>query len=155
MTTTQPETKTTDVTAPEIAPDGTPEAAIQVPRLGGIRISWGTLLTTVPIYVGLIVIWLYFDWQTAGKFIGARNLSEMAQEFSYEAVLAIGVVFVLLLGEIDLSLGFLTLLSVAMTVTFSALNQLPLPSLSPLPYAPSAGWYKGCSLPGFACRPLS
>ena len=122
MTTTQPETKTTDVTAPEIAPDGTPEAAIQVPRLGGIRISWGTLLTTVPIYVGLILIWLYFDSQTAGKFIGARNLSEMAQEYSYEAVLAIGVVFVLLLGEIDLSLGYLTLLSVALTSSFSALD---------------------------------
>ena len=46
----------------------------------------------------------------------------MAQEFSYEAVLAIGVVFVLLLGEIDLSLGYLTLLSVALTASFSALN---------------------------------
>ena len=125
MTTTQPETETTDVTATDIAADGTPAAAIQVPRLGGIRISWGTLLTTVPIYVGLIVIWIYFDSQTAGKFIGARNLSEMAQEFSYEAVLAIGVVFVLLLGEIDLSLGFLTLLSVAMTVSFSGLSQWP------------------------------
>ena len=129
MTTTQPETETTDVTATEIAADGTPAAAIQVPRLGGIRISWGTLLTTVPIYVGVIVIWLYFNYETGGlftgKFIGARNLSEMAQEFSYEAVLAIGVVFVLLTGEIDLSLGFLTLLSVALTVTFSALNQWP------------------------------
>jgi D-xylose transport system permease protein len=107
-------------TAP-IAADGSP-AAVRSEAFGGITLSWDKLLTTVPIYVGLIVIWLYFDSQTAGKFIGARNLSEMAQEFSYEAVLAIGVVFVLLLGEIDLSLGYLTLLSVALTASFSALS---------------------------------
>jgi D-xylose transport system permease protein len=104
-----------------IAADGSP-AAVRSAAFGGITVSWDKLLTTVPIYVGLIVIWLYFDSQTAGKFIGARNLSEMAQEFSYEAVLAIGVVFVLLLGEIDLSLGYLTLLSVALTASFSALS---------------------------------
>jgi D-xylose transport system permease protein len=104
-----------------IAADGSP-AAVRSGALGGITLSWDKLLTTVPIYVGLIVIWLYFDSQTAGKFIGARNLSEMAQEFSYEAVLAIGVVFVLVLGEIDLSLGYLTLLSVALTASFTALN---------------------------------
>src|SRR5579859_3213521 len=107
--------------ATAVAPDGSP-AAVRSSALGGITISWDKLLTTVPIYIGLIVIWLYFDSQTAGKFIGARNLSEMAQEFSYEAVLAIGVVFVLLLGEIDLSLGYLTLLSVALTASFSALS---------------------------------
>jgi D-xylose transport system permease protein len=87
-----------------------------------LAIGWDRLLTTVPIYVGLIIIWIYFDTQTSGLFISARNLSEMAQEFSYEAVLAIGVVFVLLLGEIDLSLGYLTLLSVAITASFSALQ---------------------------------
>lgn len=120
------ETKTTQptVVAPAptpIAADGSP-AAVRSTAFGGITLSWDKLLTTVPIYIGLIVIWLYFDSQTAGKFIGARNLSEMAQEFSYEAVLAIGVVFVLLLGEIDLSLGYLTLLSVALTASFSALS---------------------------------
>lgn len=118
------ETKTTAPAAPTatpIAADGSP-AAVQSGAFGGITLSWDKLLTTVPIYVGLIVIWLYFDSQTSGLFIGARNLSEMAQEFSYEAVLAIGVVFVLLLGEIDLSLGYLTLLSVALTASFSALN---------------------------------
>ncbi|MGI8825353.1 MAG: sugar ABC transporter permease [Chloroflexota bacterium] len=110
-----------DAAAPVIAPDGS-TTAVHAPILGGLNIGWGTLLTTLPIYVGLILIWLYFDSQTAGRFIGSRNLSEMAQEFSYEAVLAIGVVFVLLLGEIDLSLGYLTLLSVALVASFSALQ---------------------------------
>lgn len=118
-TKTQPSVSTPAPAA--IAADGSP-TAIRSGLLGGITLSWDKLLTTVPIYVGLIVIWLYFDSQTSGHFIGARNLSEMAQEFSYEAVLAIGVVFVLLLGEIDLSLGYLTLLSVALTASYSALN---------------------------------
>lgn len=120
---TETETKTA-AASPAIAPDGS-AAAVQTSRFGGIQIGWDKLITTLPIYLGLIVIWLYFNSQTDGKFIGARNLSEMTQEFSYEAVLAIGVVFVLLLGEIDLSLGYLTLLSVALTASFSALNNWP------------------------------
>jgi D-xylose transport system permease protein len=121
MTTSPAEPKTREAPPAEIAPDGT-GTAVRLERLGGIRIGWDTILTTVPIYIGLVVIWLYFNWQTGGTFIGARNLSEMAQEYSYEAVLAIGVVFVLLLGEIDLSLGYLALLSVALTSSFSALS---------------------------------
>src|SRR5690349_21026317 len=83
---------------PPVAPTGAP-VALETSRLGGLEIGWDKLLTTVPIYFGLVLVWLYFDSQTSGLFIGSRNLSEMAQEFSYEAVLAIGVVFVLLLGD--------------------------------------------------------
>ena len=101
---------------PPVAPDGS-APAIRSPLLGSI--GWSTILTTVPIYVGILIIWIYFDTQTAGHFISSRNLSEMAQEYSYKAVLALGVVLVLLLGEIDLSLGYLTLLSVCMTAVFS------------------------------------
>jgi D-xylose transport system permease protein len=124
MTTTPAGPKTTDAATPEIAPDGSP-TALRLQRFGGMTISWNKLATTLPIYIALILIWIYFDSQTAGKFIGSRNLSEMAQEFSYEAVLAIGVVFVLLLGEIDLSLGYLTLLSVALVSSYSQLNGWP------------------------------
>ncbi len=106
---------------PEVAPDGS-KAAFRAPIFGGLEIGWNTLLTTVPIYLGLIAIWIYFDSQTAGKFIGARNLSEMVQEFSYKPILALGVVFVLLLGEIDLSLGYLTLLAATVTAVFSEVN---------------------------------
>ncbi|HLJ69627.1 MAG TPA: hypothetical protein VKX16_19900 [Chloroflexota bacterium] len=121
MSTTPTETRDSQPPAPEIAVDGS-AAAIQTSRFGGITIGWDRLLRSIPIYVGVIVIWLYFNSQTGGLFTGSRNLSEMAQEFSYEAVLAIGVVFVLLLGEIDLSLGYLTLLSVALTSSYSQLS---------------------------------
>lgn len=121
MTTTSTPSEPKSDAAPTIAPDGS-ATAIRSKAFGGIRIGWDTLLTTAPIYVGLLLIWLYFDSQTSGIFLGARNLSEMTQEFSYEAVLAIGVVFVLLLGEIDLSLGYLTLVSVALTSSYSTLS---------------------------------
>src|SRR5438270_493190 len=116
------ETERTDSSPTQtVAPDGS-AVALETSRLGGLKIGWDKLLTTVPIYVGLIIIWLYFNSQTSGLFIGSRNLSEMAQEFSYEAVLAIGVVFVLLVGEIDLSLGYLTLLGVAVLGSLSGLQ---------------------------------
>lgn len=115
-------------TAAADVPGSVADQAVQPPGvslLGGLRIGWDRLLTTVPIYIGLLVVWIYFDTQTAGKFLGARNLSEMVQEYSYKPVLALGVVLVLLLGEIDLSLGFLTLLSVALTAQFSQLSGWP------------------------------
>ncbi|HVC80441.1 MAG TPA: hypothetical protein VNL35_08095 [Chloroflexota bacterium] len=98
---------------------GEPIAKVPGIRLFGIPISINSLLGTLPIYIGLIAIWLYFDSQTDGKFLGARNLSNMVQQFSYKPVLALGIVLVLLLGEIDLSVGYLASLAVSLAATFS------------------------------------
>ncbi len=114
---------------------GVPEAA--APRPAPIdpvppRRSWqgldrSKLATTVPIYIAIVLVWLFFESQTSGRFIGARNLSELAQEYSYKPLLAIGVVFVLLLGEIDLSIGYLTLLSATTVAVLSAFGHFPTP----------------------------
>lgn len=69
MTTTSTESESTNAAVPEIAPDGS-ATAVSVRRFGGLQLSWDKLLTTVPIYVGLIIIWIYFDSQTTGHFIG-------------------------------------------------------------------------------------
>jgi len=100
---------------PEVAADGSKEA-LKLP--GGFTIGRDTLLTTVPIYVALVVLWIAFDQLTSGAFTSPRNISDMFQEYSYKPVLALGVVFVLLLGEIDLSLGYLTLLSITIAAQF-------------------------------------
>jgi len=102
-----------------------PVQAPAAPLVGRFGISWNALLTTVPIYVGLVIIWLYFDFQTAHIFHSPRNISNMLQQYSYKPVLALGVVLVLLLGEIDLSLGYLTLLSIAMVAWFDAIWHWP------------------------------
>jgi D-xylose transport system permease protein len=95
------------------------------PQRSWISIDRSKLATTVPIYGAILLIWLFFESQTGGRFIGARNLSEMAQEYSYKPLLAIGVVFVLLLGEIDLSVGYLTLLSATTVAVLSAFSHQP------------------------------
>jgi D-xylose transport system permease protein len=95
------------------------------PRPAGLEVDTGKLATTLPIYVALVVIWIFFETQTGGRFAGARNLSEMAQEYAYKPLLAIGVVFVLLLGEIDLSVGYLTLLCATVIAVLSAFAHVP------------------------------
>jgi D-xylose transport system permease protein len=122
MTTMSPETEPKEAVRSDSGGTGSQVFGPAGKWLGQLGISRKKILTTVPIYAGIALMWLYFNSQTGGTFISPRNLSEMANEFSYEVVLAIGVVFVLLLGEIDLSLGYLTLLSVALTASYSQLN---------------------------------
>lgn len=91
----------------------------------GIRLSWAIVFGTLPIYVGLLAIWIYFDLATGNEFLSARNISNMIQGYAYKPVLALGIVLVLLLGEIDLSVGYLTSLGAAMCAAFSYVNGWP------------------------------
>jgi D-xylose transport system permease protein len=59
-----------------------------------------------PIILGLIVVILLFKF-TATNFFTAVNMTNLINESAGTAMLAFGVVFVLLLGEIDLSIGYL------------------------------------------------
>ena len=61
-------------------------------------------LGPLPVVVGLIAIWAYFESQE-GVYLSARNLSNLVLQISPIAAVAIGIVLVLLLGEIDLSVG--------------------------------------------------
>ncbi|KOG30558.1 sugar ABC transporter permease [Streptomyces resistomycificus] len=64
----------------------------------------GGELGSLPVFVGLIVIWTIFQLQN-DRFLSADNLSNISYYLSATGMLAIGLVFVLLLGEIDLSVG--------------------------------------------------
>lgn len=64
------------------------------------RGEWGPL----PVVIGLLLIWGFFQSQNQ-NFLSPRNLSNLALQIGVVGTLAVGVVFVLLLGEIDLSLG--------------------------------------------------
>jgi D-xylose transport system permease protein len=64
----------------------------------------GGELGSLPVVVGLIVIWTIFQLQNS-RFLSADNLSNISYFLSATGMLAIGLVFVLLLGEIDLSVG--------------------------------------------------
>ena len=63
-------------------------------------------LGAVPIIVGEIVVVIIFGL-TATNFFTAVNFVNLITQTAGTAMLAYGVVFVLLLGEIDLSIGYL------------------------------------------------
>ena len=54
--------------------------------------------------IALVVIWAFFAWQ-APAFLSTRNLSLLSVELAVTAVLALGMLVVLLPGQIDLSAG--------------------------------------------------
>ena len=61
--------------------------------------SWLAAVT-----VGLIAICAYFQTQQS-TFLSARNLSNLVLQVGTIGTVAVGIVLVLLLGEIDLSVG--------------------------------------------------
>ena len=80
---------------------------------------------TLPIVIGLLIIALIF--QSLNKnFLTPVNLVNLIIQMAGLATIAIGVVFVLLLGEIDLSIGFVSAVAgVTMTLLFLPPFNLP------------------------------
>ena len=61
-------------------------------------------LGSVPVIIGLAVIWIIFQ-SLNSNFLTAGNLSDISVDMVGTGMIAVGIVFVLLLGEIDLSVG--------------------------------------------------
>ncbi|KAF2956774.1 sugar ABC transporter permease [Marinitoga sp. 38H-ov] len=55
--------------------------------------------------IALISIWIIFGILTEGFFLNPRNLSNLFRQSIFISLLAIGMVWVIVLGEIDLSVG--------------------------------------------------
>jgi len=73
-------------------------------------------LGALPIIFGLIVIVIIFQTQNE-NFLTARNFVNLVVQMAGITAMAYGVVFVLLLGEIDLSIGYVSAVAaVAMTL---------------------------------------
>jgi D-xylose transport system permease protein len=53
----------------------------------------------------LLLIWLGFHFATEGAFLSARNLSNLMRQMSVTGLVAIGMVLVIVAGQIDLSVG--------------------------------------------------
>ena len=64
-------------------------------------------LGSLPIVVGLVIIALVFQLQN-DRFLTAGNFVNLIVQTAPYAVIAMGVTFALLLGEIDLSIGFVS-----------------------------------------------
>ena len=86
-----------------------PRLLVDSPGLRGSLSSFGRRvrggdLGSLPVIVGVIVIWALFQSQNS-NFLTAFNLSNLAQDMCATGVISVGIVLVLLLGEVDLSAG--------------------------------------------------
>ncbi len=68
------------------------------------KVSASALRAYVMIFV-LGLIWLYFHWATDSIFLTSRNLSNLMTQMSVTAILAVGMLMVIVSGNIDLSVG--------------------------------------------------
>jgi D-xylose transport system permease protein len=86
-------------------------AADQDSLLAIIRARWEALkagdVGSLPVIVGIIAITLFYTSKT-DIFFSAVNFTNLIGQMAGVTVIALGVVFVLLIGEIDLSVGFVS-----------------------------------------------
>ncbi|QKV92064.1 sugar ABC transporter permease [Streptomyces sp. NA02950] len=75
-------------------------------------------LGAVPVIIGIAIIWAVFQWKDSA-FLSPKNLSDLSILIGGTGMISVGIVFVLLLGEIDLSVGSISGLAAA---TLTVLN---------------------------------
>lgn len=83
-------------------------------------------LGSLPVIVGLIVIWAVFQILNP-NFLSSTNLVNLTMQCAAVGTIAIGIVLVLLLGEIDLSVGSVSGLAAAILAVGFVQLELPLP----------------------------
>ena len=97
------------------APTGTP--AISTAQAFWRRVTQGDV-GSLPVIAGLILIWLVFYFLNP-LFLSPRNLTNLVSQIADIGIVSVGIVLVLLLGEIDLSVGSVYGLSSAVMAVLS------------------------------------
>src|SRR5437764_4412274 len=76
-----------------------------------LRTRWDAIKSgdvgSLPVIIGIVAIALFFG-SKSGLFLSAVNFQNLIGQMAGPTVIAIGVVFVLLIGEIDLSIGLVS-----------------------------------------------
>ena len=75
-------------------------------------------LASLRVVLGLAVIWIIFQTQN-DRFLSAENLTNLMLQITAVGLISIGIVFVLLLGEIDLSVGAVSGLTAAIVAVLN------------------------------------
>jgi D-xylose transport system permease protein len=89
-------------TAPQAAPPA--EAAERPSAMQVVRRLVQGDVASLRVIIGLAVIWIFFQSQN-DRFLTALNLTNLMLQITAVGLISCGVVYVLLLGEIDLSVG--------------------------------------------------
>lgn len=69
-------------------------------------------LASLRVVIGLALIWAIFQFEN-DRFLSAENLTNLMLQITAVGLISVGIVFVLLLGEIDLSVGAVSGLAAA------------------------------------------
>jgi D-xylose transport system permease protein len=116
-----PETEQDPTAAPEAAVTEVPPE-ILAQSLGDYFRVWLVRIRSgdsgvLPVILGLVLITIVFQLISPNQvFLSAGNLVNLFQQSAVFMVLAMGEIFVLLLGEIDLSIGYAGAVGAAVTV---------------------------------------
>ena len=114
-------------------------------------------LGSLPVIVGLVIIWTIFT-AINPIFLSSNNLVNMLFDCSTTGVIALGIVCVLMLGEIDLSVGSMSGVASALIGVLWVNGAFPLPAAVLVTLVPSAGRSARstrCSDRGSGCRASS
>ncbi len=123
-----------DNTQPEPA---APTAQTRQPRRGQAVTravqGWGAVvrrklsageLGSLPVVLVLVTVWIIFQALNE-NFLSPRNLSNLSVDIVGTGLIAVGIVFVLLLGELDLSVGSISGLAAAVFAVLNVNNGVP------------------------------
>jgi D-xylose transport system permease protein len=69
-------------------------------------------LASLRVVIGLALIWAIFQYEN-DRFLSAQNLTNLGLQITATGLISVGIVYVLLLGEIDLSVGAISGLAAA------------------------------------------
>jgi D-xylose transport system permease protein len=99
-------------------------------------------LGVLPVVAGLVVIWLIFQALNP-IFLSSRNLENLLMESVVVGVISLGIVGVLLVGQIDLSVGSVSGLSAGVFAVFFVIRGLPWPlvAIGCLAVGALIGWF--------------
>ncbi|MFG2127144.1 sugar ABC transporter permease [Streptomyces sp. NPDC048751] len=81
-------------------------------------------LGSLPVVLVLVAIWIVFQ-SLNSNFLSPRNLSNLSVDIVGTGLIAVGIVFVLLLGELDLSVGSISGLAAAVFAVLNVNNGVP------------------------------
>ncbi|WP_333738684.1 sugar ABC transporter permease [Streptomyces sp. IBSBF 2806] len=81
-------------------------------------------LGSLPVVLVLAVVWITFQCLNQ-NFLSPRNLSNLSVDIVGTGLIAVGIVFVLLLGQLDLSVGSISGLAAAVFAVLNVNNGVP------------------------------
>ena len=81
----------------------------------------------LPVVVGLIAICVIFQITSKGVFLGSFNLVNLTLQMAAVGTISVGVVLILLLGEIDLTAGIVSGLCAAVMAVVNVNMDMPAP----------------------------